>query len=110
MSATMMVRVAGGDSRTFAKHVANAKALHGKFDGATKTWAIPMQMVECIGGVDALKVRGLIPVQKTTSGYEVRGGYEYALGGQIKDGDREGWEFVEVINDTHGLYRRPVSK
>ena len=31
---------------------------------------------------------------------------ETAHGYEIKDGNREGWEFGRVINDAHGLYTR----
>ena len=31
---------------------------------------------------------------------------EIAHGYEIKDGNREGWEFGRVINDAHGLYIR----
>lgn len=31
---------------------------------------------------------------------------ETAHGYEIKDGNREGWEFIRVVNDAHGLYNR----
>ena len=31
---------------------------------------------------------------------------ETAHGYEIKDGNRDGWEFVRTVNDAHGLYTR----
>lgn len=53
-------RVAGGPN--FSKHVAQAKRLHGEYNGETKTWKISDDMVS-VYGVDGLRVRGLLLVE-----------------------------------------------
>ena len=57
-------RVAGGPN--FSKHVAQAKRLHGTYNGETKTWEISDDMVS-VYGVDGLRVRGLLLVEDSQS-------------------------------------------
>ena len=47
-SDTVQVRVSGTGTRGFAQGVAMAKRLGGRYDGASRTWAIPAERVQDI--------------------------------------------------------------
>lgn len=42
--------------QNFNRAVAQAKRLHGKFDGASKTWLIPASMAQYVRPADGLRI------------------------------------------------------